>query len=50
MSLKHLENLTAGKDGGTGEGVVLAIQDRMVDTDMAKVDVNMKADALPRLM
>ena len=45
LSLRQLDNPTDGKDGGTGEGGVLVTQERMTDTDSAKVDVNTKADA-----
>ena len=37
--------MTAGKGGGTGEGGVLVTQERMVDSDTAKVVANAKADA-----
>ena len=45
VSLRKMYNLTDVKDGGTGEGGVLVTQDRIVDADTAKVDVNAKADA-----
>ena len=45
MYLRYLDNLTAEKDGGTGEGGVLVTQERMTDSDAAKVDANVKADA-----
>ena len=45
VSLRQLENPTAGKDGGSGEGGVLATQQRTTDTDAAKVDTNAKSDA-----
>ena len=45
VSLRQLDNLTSGKDGGTFEGGVLVNQERMIDADTAKVDVNAKADA-----
>ena len=43
--LRHIDNLTSGKDGGTGKGGVLVMQERMVDSDADKVDANAKADA-----
>ena len=43
--LRQLYNLTAGKYGGTGEGGVLVTQQRIVDADATKVDVNAKVDA-----
>ena len=43
--MRELDNHTAGKDGGTGEGCVLVMQDRMAGADADKVDVNSKADA-----
>ena len=43
--LRHMYNLTAVKDVGTGEGGVLVTQDRMEDADASKVDVNAEADA-----
>ena len=45
VSFRQLYNLTAGKDGGTGDGGVLVTQERMTDTDTAKFDANTKADA-----
>ena len=42
--LEHLDNLIAGKDGGTGEGSVLVTQERTTDAEAAKVDANVKAD------
>ena len=44
VSLRHLENPTDKNQGGTGEGVVLVMQESMTDTDVAKVDTNAKAD------
>ena len=43
--MRHLDNLKAGKDSGTGEYGVLVTQERMTDADAAKVDANTKADA-----
>ena len=43
--LRQLENLTSGKDGGTGEGGVLLTQEMMSDADAAKVDVKEKSVA-----
>ena len=43
VSLGQLDNLTAGKYGGTGEGGVLVMQERMTDANAAKVDVNARA-------
>ena len=43
--LRQLENLTSGKDGGTGEGGVLVTQEMMSDADAAKVDVKEKSVA-----
>ena len=40
-----MDSLAAGKDFGTGEGGVLVTQERMTDTDVAKVDANAKSDA-----
>ena len=45
MSLKHLDNLTAVNDCGTGEDGVLVTQERMTDSDAAKVDADTKVDA-----
>ena len=44
MSLRHTENLTSGKDSGTGEGGLLMMKERMKDTDVAKFDINAKSD------
>ena len=43
--LRHLENLTYGKDCGTDKSGILVTQERMTDTDAAKVDAYAKADA-----
>ena len=40
-----MENLKYGKDSVSGEGGFLVTQERMIDTDTAKVDTNAKADA-----
>ena len=45
MYLRHLEKLTARKDGGTDEGGVLVTKEKMADADASKVDANEKADA-----
>ena len=45
MSLRQLDDLTAGKGGGTVEGGVLVTQERTTDADAAKVDANAKSDA-----
>ena len=45
VSLGQLENLTYGKDFGTGEGGVLARQERMTDSEASNIDTNAKADA-----
>ena len=44
VSFRQLDNLAAGKDGGTGEGGVLVNQYRMTDADAEKVDANEKSD------
>ena len=45
MSFRHLDNLKSGKYGETGEGGVLVMQEITKDSDTAKVDANVKADA-----
>ena len=45
VSLRQLDNLKDGNNDGTGYGVVLVTQDRMIDSYTAKVDVKAKADA-----
>ena len=45
VSLRQTENLKYGKDSVSGEGGFLVTQERMIDTDTAKVDTNAKADA-----
>ena len=45
MSLRQLDNLESGKYGEMGEGGVLVTQERITNTDAAKVDSNTKADA-----
>ena len=45
MSLIQIDNLTAVNYGETGEGGILVTQYSMIDTDVAKVDANDKADA-----
>ena len=45
MYLRQLDNLTSGKDGGTGGGGVLMTQESMTDADAAKVYANTKSDA-----
>ena len=42
--LEHLDNLIAGKDGGTGEGSVLVTQERTTDADGAKVTAKKEAE------
>ena len=44
VSLRNMDNLTDRKDGGTGEGGGLVMQERMTYSDAAKVSVNAKAD------
>ena len=44
--MRQLDNLEAGKDGGTGEGGELVTQEMITDSDAAKVDANTKSDAL----
>ena len=44
--MRQLENLKYGKDFGTGEENLLVTQERMKDTDAAKVNANAKTDAL----
>ena len=44
-SSRHLDHLTSGKYGGTGEGGALVMQERITEADVAKVDANAKADA-----
>ena len=45
VSLRHIDKLTSGEDGGTDEGGVLVMQERMADADATKVEVNTKVDA-----
>ena len=39
-----MDNLAAGKYGGMGEDDVLETQEKMIDSDSGKVNVNTKAD------